>query len=83
MESYENLNNWRNVFLNTTGDTTNEIPILLIGNKIDKGSTINRDEIMRDWIKSNKARVYLETSALKYDNIENLFATVAEYSHEY
>jgi hypothetical protein len=59
--------------LNTTGDNNNEIPLILIGNKIDRGSNINRDTVIRDWVKTNKALTYIETSALKYQGIEDTF----------
>jgi small GTP-binding protein len=40
-ESYENLDSWRETFISTTGDTNEEIPIVLIGNKADKGINIS------------------------------------------
>mmetsp|Transcript_45528 Transcript_45528/g.33289 ORF Transcript_45528/g.33289 Transcript_45528/m.33289 type:complete len:96 (+) Transcript_45528:250-537(+) len=50
---------------------------------MDKGSNMNREAVVRDWIKEQKATVYIETSALKIQGIEELFQTVAEYAAHY
>jgi hypothetical protein len=49
------------------------VPIILIGNKADKGSNISRDHVMRDWVRTEKAVMYLETSALRCEGIEDAF----------
>ena len=57
---------WRDTFIQTAGDTNEEIPIILIGNKSDKGINIQKDLVMKDWVKTNKVKTYMEVSALKY-----------------
>jgi Ras-related protein Rab-7A len=42
-ESYENLEKWRQTFIQTTGDDNKQIPIVLVGNKVDCVNTIHRD----------------------------------------
>ena len=51
-ESYDNLDIWRKNFVNTTGDSSSEIPIILVGNKMDKGSVITREKVMVEWIRT-------------------------------
>lgn len=82
-ESYDNLDSWRQTFLQTTGDTNEEIPIVLIGNKADKGSNIQQASVMKDWVDPGKAKIYLETSALKYQGVEEAFRCVADYACNY
>eukprot|EP00350_Pseudokeronopsis_sp_OXSARD2_P007498 CAMPEP_0170558620 /NCGR_PEP_ID=MMETSP0211-20121228/36502_1 /TAXON_ID=311385 /ORGANISM="Pseudokeronopsis sp., Strain OXSARD2" /LENGTH=69 /DNA_ID=CAMNT_0010870729 /DNA_START=306 /DNA_END=515 /DNA_ORIENTATION=- len=50
---------------------------------MDKGSNMNRDAVVRDWLKSQKSVAYIETSALKVQGIEETFQTVAEYAYSY
>ncbi len=45
VDSYENLEQWRQSFIQTTGDVNNEIPIILIGNKADRAKNIKSDVI--------------------------------------
>lgn len=50
LDTYHSLDNWREVFQQTTGDTTNNIPIILIGNKSDKPKAISTDQVQSDWV---------------------------------
>ena len=59
IESYENLENWRQIFIDTMGSTYKDIPIILIGNKVDRGISITVDAVNRDWIKTEKALIYI------------------------
>ena len=44
VESYENLEKWRQIFIETTGEgDVNKIPIVLVGNKVDAVNVIHRD----------------------------------------
>ena len=72
-ESYESLESWRQSFLNTTGDLNQEVPMVIIGNKADKGINIEKSKVLTEWVESNKAKFYTETSALKYLGIEDAF----------
>lgn len=82
-ESYENLDKWRQVFQSTTGDETRQIPIVLVGNKIDCVNTIHRDQVINEWVKTNKAQAYIEASALKNIGIEDIFQSVAQNALDY
>ena len=57
-ESYDNLENWKTSFVQTTGDLTNEIPIVVLGNKADIGINIEKGKAERDWVSSGKAKYY-------------------------
>eukprot|EP00347_Sterkiella_histriomuscorum_P017934 403347422 len=83
IETYESLDNWREVFQQTTGDQTQEIPIILIGNKSDKPKAINTDVVQSDWVQTGKAKAYIETSALKVLGVDNIFNSVAYHALEY
>lgn len=72
-ESYDNLDKWRQSFLQTTGDDNRQIPIVLVGNKVDCINTIHKDQIMKEWIETDKAKAYIEVSALKNQGIEEVF----------
>lgn len=45
-ESYDNLEKWRQAFVQTTGDDQRQIPIVLVGNKIDQVNTVHRDQVL-------------------------------------
>ena len=52
-ESYENLEKWRQLFIQTTGDEINrQIPIILVGNKIDMVNTVHKDQIEKEWVQT-------------------------------
>ena len=73
MESYENLEKWRQVFVTTTGDDLKQVPIILVGNKVDAVNLIHKDQIEKEWIDTKKAKVYVEASALKNTGIDEVF----------
>lgn len=83
VESYENLEKWRQIFIQTTGDDTKQIPIVLVGNKTDCVNTIHKDQIMNEWVHSGKAKAYIEASALKNVGIEDIFQSVAQNALDY
>ena len=64
-ETYENLEKWKVAFQHTTGDQSQEIPIVVVGNKIDMVNTLHKDQIELEWVRSGKAKAYIEASALK------------------
>jgi len=47
--------------------------MVIIGNKADKGINIEKSKVLTEWVESNKAKFYTETSALKYLGIEDAF----------
>ena len=47
-----------------------DVPIIIVGNKSDKTKQIEYDQVEREWIKTDKAKCYLEASALKVEGIE-------------
>lgn len=75
VDSYDNLEAWRNSFLNTVGDK--EVPIFLVGNKSDKECNVNKELLNINWIKSEKVKEFMEVSALKVQGIEDVFKRVA------
>lgn len=83
VESYENLEKWRQAFIQTTGDDIKQIPIILVGNKVDCVNVIHRDQIEKEWIETNKAKVYVEASALKNTGIDEVFQAAGFQAQEY
>lgn len=68
------MEGWRQTFLNTTGDPN--IPLMLIGNKADKGIYVEKSRVLRDWVETGKAKEYIEASAVKYIGIEEAFSKI-------
>lgn len=46
-------------------------------------NTIHRDQIVQEWLNSNKAKAYIEASALKNVGIEEVFQSVAHNALDY
>lgn len=82
-ESYENLDSWRVLFQQTTGDESQDIPIVLVGNKSDKQQQIDPEQIKQEWVDCKKCRMYIQASALKLQNIDGLFMKVGELGNEF
>lgn len=77
-ESYESLEAWRQTFFNTTGDMN--IPLIIIGNKADKGIYVEKSRVLKDWVDTGKARAYIEASAMKYIGIEETFSKIGNHA---
>jgi 2-oxoglutarate dehydrogenase E1 component len=65
------------------GKDIKQIPIILVGNKVDCVNVIHRDQIEKEWIETNKAKVYVEASALKNTGIDEVFQAAGFQAQEY
>lgn len=83
MHTYQSIEKWRDLFQSTLGDEANEIPIVLVGNKIDNVSSVYKDQIKKEWIDTGKIKKYIETSAIKDIGIKDLFSNVSELAYSY
>lgn len=83
LESYSSLDKWKSIFQQTLGDNAKEIPIILVGNKIDKINMIHKDQVHMEWVKTNKAKSYIEASAIKNIGIDEIFQSVGYQANEY
>ena len=77
-ESFERLNIW----LNIIKQMTNEIPIILVGNKLDEEKNPESGRIVEynegeAFAKDNNFQ-FLESSGLNGTNVEKVFSTIAE-----
>lgn len=97
-ESYEGIDVWRNNFLESASannrsmsqeDSENLTPIILVGNKSDLSDKyghsrqVEHRQVVADWIESGEALEYIETSAVSYQNIEDLFEKIADHANDY
>lgn len=92
-ESYEGIEQWKNNFIESIVHYENldhsqiEIPILLVGNKLDLGGQNKREvearEVRADWVDSGEAIEYIETSALNLTKVERLFTSIAEQANDF
>jgi 50S ribosomal subunit-associated GTPase HflX len=82
-ESYGSLARWREVFLQTTGAAESAPPLIIVGNKIDRQAAVTSQQVNRDWVTTQKAKLYLEASALRVEGISRIFEAVAYYAKEY
>ena len=64
--------------MQTTGDDSKQIPIILVGNKVDCVNTIHREQIEQEWIKTDKVKAYVEASAFKNLGVDETFQTAAK-----
>ena len=70
--------------MSTTGeDVKQQVPIILVANKIDAVNVIHRDQIEKEWIDTKKAKVYIEASALKNTGIDEIFQAAGLQAQEY
>ena len=77
-ETFERLDVW----LNLIKQITNDIPIILVGNKLDQEDSIENGRAVEytegeDYAQKNNLD-FFETSALDGTNIDKIFATIAE-----
>ena len=82
-ESYENLDSWRVLFQQTTGDEAQDIPIILVGNKSAKQHQIDPELVKQEWVDTKKCRMYIQASALKLHNIDGLFLKVGQLGFDF
>ena len=69
-ETYENLKYWMQSIKNNLGENMGEIPIIIIGNKIDcQEREVSVEEAENFW--KDQGFPYFETSAKTRENIEN------------
>ncbi len=59
--------------MQTTGDDSKQIPIILVGNKVDCVNVIHRSQIEEEWVKTDKVKSYVEASAFKNLEIDETF----------
>ena len=77
-ETFEHLDTW----LNLIKQMTNDIPIVLVGNKLDQEDSIENGRAVEytegeDFARENNFE-FFETSALDGTNVDKIFSTVAE-----
>ena len=71
--SFEGMVNW---LTDIENEATKDLPIVLVGNKSDlSNKAISYEEVSK--FAENKNLQYFETSALKGDNIDEVFLTIA------
>ena len=64
-------------------DVKRDIPIILVGNKTDKLRTMDAETIINFWVDSGRVKIYIESSAITNEGVENIFFAAGFYSHEY
>ena len=77
-ETFEHLDTW----LNIIKQMTNDIPIVLVGNKLDQEDNIENGRAVEytegeDFARENNFE-FFETSALDGTNVDKIFSTIAE-----
>ena len=77
-ETFEHLDTW----LNIIKQMTNDIPIVLVGNKLDQEDSIENGRAVEytegeDFARENNFE-FFETSALDGTNVDKIFSTIAE-----
>jgi small GTP-binding protein len=77
-ETFEHLDTW----LNLIKQMTNDIPIVLVGNKLDQEDSIENGRAVEytegeDFARENNFE-FFETSALDGTNVDKIFSTIAE-----
>lgn len=73
-ESFSNIDIYMEMFLDTCEvDMAHELPILLLGNKMDLNSQNVSDDNIQNWLTSNKVTHYFEVSAKTGLNINEAF----------
>ena len=60
-----------------------DIPIILVGNKSDKTRSIDMETVTNYWVDSGKVKIYIESSAITNECVENIFYAAGFYAHEY
>ena len=75
-ESFEHIENWKNLFEENTDDI--KIPIFLIGNKNDLPKFNEEENSFEDYIKEHNILRYISTSAKDNINITQIFEEMAE-----
>lgn len=73
MESFENVPSW---YDSITSNVETEIPVVLIGNKIDMKENVSRNEAL-DFAKDNDIEVFF-TSAKTGENIDNAIMSLVK-----
>lgn len=62
-------------------------PIIIVGNKSDKAKQgirqVDSKQVQADWIDSGEAMLYMETSALNFTKIDEMFEAIAEQANDY
>lgn len=63
------------------------MPIIIVGNKSDIAKPgirqVESRQVQADWIDSGEAMLYMETSAMNFKNIEEVFESIAEQANDY
>ena len=63
------------------------VPIIIVGNKADIAKPgmrqVDQRQVQADWIDSGEAMLYMETSAMNFKNIEELFVAMADQANDY
>ena len=76
-DSFENIKEWINTLKINVGDNTNSIPVIIVGNKIDKEDEreIEKNDALK-FAEDNKYK-YFETSAKTGEGVDDAFRDMA------
>jgi hypothetical protein len=55
----------------------------LIGNKADRPTHITKETVVNEWVRSQKACTYIETSAVQYEGVEEAFLSIGKFANDY
>ena len=77
-DSFENIKEWINTLKINVGDNTNSIPVIIVGNKIDKEDEreIEKNDALK-FAEDNKYK-YFETSAKTGEGVDDAFRDMAK-----
>ena len=77
-DSFENIKEWINTLKINIGDNTNSIPVIIVGNKIDKENEreIEKNDALK-FAEDNKYK-YFETSAKTGEGVDDTFRDMAK-----
>ena len=77
-ESFENIKEWINTLKINVGDNANSIPVIIVGNKIDKEDEreIEKNDALK-FAEDNKYK-YFETSAKTGEGVDDAFRDMAK-----
>jgi small GTP-binding protein len=73
-ESFTGLDEFLKMFLDTCAEGQGgELPVLLLGNKLDLGEIAVSEEMVREWMSVNQIGLHFQVSAKTGQNIEEAF----------
>ena len=80
--SFQEINDYLDLFLNSYAPVNNEVPVILVGNKADlleQEQLIKCEETVHSWLAENHIEMYQHVSALTGQNIDLSFDMLIKY----